>query len=96
MWLMVYFAVLTVGEVYLSPISQSLYSKASPPQIVSTMMAVNFLPNFLGGGFLQGWLGSFWSSMGKVEFFLMIAAIAAVAGAGVLAFSRPLKRLAQE
>ena len=24
------------------------------------MMAVNFLPNFLGGGFLQGWLGTFW------------------------------------
>jgi hypothetical protein len=34
--------------------------------------------------------------MGKVEFFLIIAAIAALAGVGVLAFSRPLKRLAQE
>ena len=49
-----------------------------------------------GGGFLQGWLGSFWSSMGKTEFFLMIAAIAALAGVGILAFSRPLRQLARE
>jgi POT family proton-dependent oligopeptide transporter len=96
LWLFAYFAVLTVGELYLSPISQSLYSKASPAQIVSTMMAVNFIPNFLGGGFLQGWLGSYWSGMNKMVFFVMIAAIAALAGAGILAFSRPLRRLAQE
>lgn len=95
-WLLVYFAVLTVGELYLSPISYSLYSKASPAQIVSTMIAVNFIPNFLGGGFLQGWLGAYWSSMDKMTFFLMIAAIATLAGAGILAFSRPLRRLAQE
>jgi len=95
-WLFWYFAVLTVGELYLAPISLSLYSKASPPQLVSTLMAAGFIPNFLGGGFLQGWLGAFWSAMGKPEFFLMIAAIAAAAGAGVLMFSKPLKRLAQE
>jgi hypothetical protein len=59
-------------------------------------MAVGFIPNFLGGGFLQGWLGAFWSAMSKPEFFLMIAAIAAAAGVGVLMFSKPLKRLAQE
>ncbi len=96
LWLMAYFAILTLGELYLSPVSLSLYSKASPAQIVSTMMAVNFIPNFIGGGLLQGWLGSHWSSMDKMTFFLMIAAIAASAGAGILAFSRPLRRLAQE
>src|SRR5258708_27946449 len=79
LWLFVYSAVLTLGEIYLSPISLSLYSKAAPPQILSTMMAVNFIPNFLGGGFLQGWLGSFWSSMDKSNFFLMITAISDVA-----------------
>ena len=95
-WLFWYFAVLTLGELYLSPVSLSLYSKASPSQLVSTMMAVGFIPNFIGGGFLQGWLGSYWSGTGKPAFFAMIAGIAVMAGAGVLAFSRPLKRLAQE
>jgi POT family proton-dependent oligopeptide transporter len=85
-----------MGEIYLSPISLSLYSKVAPPQILSTMMAVNFIPNFLGGGFLQGWLGTFWSVMSKVDFFLMIAAISAVAAIMVWAFEKPLKPIARE
>ena len=32
------------------------------------MMAVNFLPNFLGGGFLQGWLGTYWDKMDTAGF----------------------------
>ena len=60
-----YFAVMTVGEIYLYPSSLSLYSKVAPLRIVSLIMAVNFLPNFLGGGFLQGWLGGFWGMMDK-------------------------------
>ena len=46
----------------------------APLRIASLMMAVNFVPNFLGGGFLQGWLGTFWDKMDKSAFFLMIAA----------------------
>ena len=30
---------------------------------------------------LAGWLGGFWSTMGKPQFYLMIAAIAAATGA---------------
>jgi POT family proton-dependent oligopeptide transporter len=96
LWLLVYIALTTIGEVYLSPISLSLYSKVAPPQILSTMMAVAFIPNFLGGGFLQGWLGSYWSSMNKTDFFLMIAAIAALAGFIVWAFNRQLKLIIKE
>jgi len=96
LWLVVYIGILTVGEIYLAPISYSLTSKVSPPQILSTMMAVTFVPNFLGGGFLQGWLGSFWSSMSKLDFFLMIAAISAAAGVIVWAFDRPLKPILKE
>ena len=96
LWLFFYFAVLTVGEIYLSPTSLSLYSKVAPPQILSTMMAVNFIPNFLGGGFLAGWLGSFWSGMDKMNFFEMIAAISAAAGIIVWLFNRPLKPLLKE
>jgi POT family proton-dependent oligopeptide transporter len=96
LWLVVYIVVLTIGEIYLSPISLSLYSKVAPPQILSTMIAINFIPNFLGGGFLQGWLGSYWSSMSKADFFLMIAAISAAAGIIVWAFDRPLKPILKE
>jgi POT family proton-dependent oligopeptide transporter len=41
---------------------------------------------------MAGWLGSFWSSMEKSTFFLMIAGIAAAAGLVILAFDRPLRQ----
>ena len=96
LWLFTYSAVLTVGEIYLSPISLSLYSKVAPAQILSLMMAVNFIPNFLGGGYLQGWLGTFWSTMSKSDFFLLIAAISVAAAIMVWLLEKPLKRIARE
>ena len=91
LWLFVYSAILTWGEIYLSPIGLSLYSRVSPHQIVSTMIAVNFIPMFLGGGFLQGYLGTFWSTMAKEDFFLMIAPISAAAGVIIWLFDKPLR-----
>jgi POT family proton-dependent oligopeptide transporter len=96
LWLPVFIGLVTIGELYLSPISTSLYSKLAPPQILSTMMAVNFIPNFLGGGLLQGWLGAYWSSMPKAEFFLMIAIISGISGIIVWSFHRPLKSILKE
>ena len=91
LWIFVYSAILTWGEIHLSPIGLSLYSRVSPPQIVSTMIAVSFIPLFLGGGFLQGYLGTYWSSMAKEDFFLMIAVISAAAGLIIWLFDKPLR-----
>ncbi len=96
LWLTLYFIVMTAGEIYLYPASMSLFSKVAPLRIISVMMAVNFLPNFLGGGFLQGWLASYWEKMDKSLFFVMIAAIAAVAGLIIHAIDRPLAPLLEE
>jgi POT family proton-dependent oligopeptide transporter len=95
-WSMLYFVFVTLGELYLSPISLSLYSKVAPLQIASLMMAVNFVPNFLGGGLLQGYLGTYWTTMSKPAFFVMIAAVSAVAGLIIWAMERPLRPLLQE
>jgi hypothetical protein len=38
----------------------------------------------VAGGFLAGYIGSFWSAMDKPEFFLLVAGIAAAAGAMIL------------
>ena len=48
------------------------------------------------GDILGGWLGGFWSSMEKPHFFLMIAAIAALAGAAIFALTPVLKRAFEE
>ena len=82
LWLLAYFVVITIGELYLSPIGLSLVTKIAPLRMLSMMMGVWLATSFVGG-LLAGWLGSFWSRIGKPEFFLLIAAIAAVAGAAI-------------
>ncbi|MGH6829126.1 MAG: MFS transporter, partial [Rhizomicrobium sp.] len=96
LWMIFFFAAVTLGELYLSPISMSLYSKVAPLRIASLMMAVNFVPNFLGGGFMQGWLGTYWTAMSKPLFFEMIAGVSFLAGLIVWAMERPLRDLLGE
>jgi len=90
LWLIGYFVVLTVGELYLSPIGLSLVTKVAPARAISMMMGVWLATSFTGG-FLAGYLGSLWSGMEKSSFFLMLAIIAALAGLTILAFVRPLR-----
>jgi proton-dependent oligopeptide transporter, POT family len=90
LWLLGYFVVITLGELYLSPLGLSLVSKVSPARAVSLMMGVWLSTSFVGN-FIGGWLGSYWGSMSRVDFFLMIAGIAAVAGLVIWSFNRPLK-----
>ena len=81
LWLLGYFVVITIGELYLSPIGLSLVSKVAPARMVSMLMGLWLATSFTGN-FIAGWLGSFWSGMDKSMFFLMIAGIATIAGVG--------------
>jgi POT family proton-dependent oligopeptide transporter len=89
-WLLGYFVVVTIGELYLSPVSLSLVTKIAPARALSMIMGLWLATSFVGN-FLAGWLGSFWSGMAKADFFLMIAAIAAAAGLAILLVARPLR-----
>src|SRR5262249_40791586 len=95
LWLLAYFVVITVGELYLSPIGLSLVSKVAPARMVSMLMGLWLATSFTGN-FIAGWLGSFWSGMDKATFFLMIAGIALLAGAVILAFDRPLRKVVSD
>jgi POT family proton-dependent oligopeptide transporter len=95
LWLFTYFVVLTIGELYISPTSLSLVTKVAPARVLSMMMGVWLATSFTGN-FVAGYLGSFWSSMSKSDFFLMIAIIAALAGIAVLVVARPVKAVLRE
>jgi len=90
LWLALYFAIVTLGELYLSPTGLSLVTKVAPVSVVSLVMGL-WLATSFAGNFIGGWLGSFWSVMEKDQFFLMIAAVAALAGTVILASNRPLR-----
>jgi proton-dependent oligopeptide transporter, POT family len=93
LWLLAYFVAITLGELYLSPTGLSLVTKVAPAATVSLLMGVWLATDFIGS-FLAGWLGSYWGAMAKVEFFLMIAAIGALAGLLVFLTRRWLAVLA--
>jgi proton-dependent oligopeptide transporter, POT family len=95
LWVLAYFVVITVGELYLSPTGLSLVSKVAPARLLSMLMGLWLATSFTGN-FIAGWLGSFWSSMDKAHFFLMIAAIAGAASAAIFAFNRPLRAVLSE
>lgn len=78
-WILIYFMVITIGELYLSPIGLSLVSSMAPTRMASTMMGVWLAASFIGN-FGAGWLGALWGSMEKSSFFCLIALIAMIGG----------------
>src|SRR6185312_819918 len=90
LWLFAYFVVITIGELYLSPTSLSLVTKIAPPSLLSMLMGL-WLATSFAGNFLAGYLGTFWSSMSQVEFFLMLAAISGIASAAIALLNIPLR-----
>ncbi len=91
LWLAACALVLTIGEIYFSPIGLSLVTKIAPARIVSMMMGVWFLSSFFGN-YLSGYLGTFWEKMPKENFFLLMFSLSFAAGLAFLALLNPLKR----
>ncbi len=79
LWLLGSTFMLTIGELYISPIGLSLVTKVSPAKIVSMMMGVWFLATFFGN-YVAGWIGSYYEKIPKNEFFLFLAVLALIPG----------------
>jgi POT family proton-dependent oligopeptide transporter len=92
LWLFWFFGLITLGELYLSPIGLALVARVSPPQILSAMMGLWFITSFTGNQ-LQGYIGSFFSRMDKVSFFLLCAGLGFLAALVTWAFDRPLRSI---
>jgi POT family proton-dependent oligopeptide transporter len=90
-WLTACTFVLTLGEIYLSPVGLSLVTKIAPARIVSLMMGVWFLSSFFGN-YLSGYLGTFWQKMPKEQFFLLMFVLSFGAGLAFFALLKPLKK----
>ena len=70
-WLISSYGVITIGELFLSPMGLSLVSKLSPPKITALMMGGWFLSTSIGNK-LSGVLASMWDRYDdKSNFFLI-------------------------
>jgi len=90
LWLLAFFAVITMGELYLSPIGLALVARVAPVQILSLMMGLWLMTSFTGN-LIQGYIGTYFSVMGKESFFLLCAGIGAAAGVVTWLFNYPLQ-----
>jgi POT family proton-dependent oligopeptide transporter len=90
-WLIGCSALLTLAEIYLSPVGLSLVTKIAPPRIVSMMMGMFFLSSFFGD-YLSGYLATFANRMSNSAFFLLLATISLVTGALMIVLYLPLRK----
>jgi len=95
LWILVYFIVITIAELYFSPIGLSLVYKLAPERSRSALMGVWLATSFIGN-FAAGFLGTYWSSLSHTAFFLLVAAVAALAALLIEVLRAPLARLAPD
>ncbi len=85
---------LTVGELYLSPVGLSLVTKVAPVRIVSLMMGIWYLSS-IGGNFLSGYIGRYYTVWSKDSFFLFLMVMGIAVSIAIALFNKPLKKAMQ-
>ncbi len=78
-WTLAYTVVNDIGFANILPIGLALYSRVAPRQIVGLVLGVYYLHLFLGNSFV-GWLAGFMEVMPHRDFWLVHAALVALAG----------------
>lgn len=80
LWLVACSLVLTIGELFFSPVGLSLVSKIAPVRLAGMLMGMWFLSAFFGN-YLSGYLGGYYDAMPKQQFFLLLAGLAGLTAA---------------
>ena len=95
-WLVACYGVITIGELFLSPMGLSLVSKVSPKRLTALMMGGWFLSTSIGNK-LSGILATLWDTYEhKSSFFLVNFALLGVAALGLFLMLRWLNRTISE
>jgi POT family proton-dependent oligopeptide transporter len=90
LWLVGAYAVLTCGELMLSPMGLSLVSKVAPRRYRGIMMGGWFVATAIGNKLTQ--IGRLWDDMPHSSFWLMLSGAAVVMAIVLLLVLKPLKR----
>jgi len=92
LWLIAAYFIQELGELCLSPVGLSLVTKVAPVRLISFVMGIFFLSNFLGN-WLAGWSARFISTVPLVTLFGITAAITIGAGLVLFLLLRPIRNL---
>ncbi|MDQ3712530.1 MAG: peptide MFS transporter [Acidobacteriota bacterium] len=89
-WLIFAYAVVTLGELMLSPMGLSLVSKVAPIHLRGLLMGGWFVATAIGNKLTQ--IGIFWDIWLQSTFFLALAGMALVMAVVLFLLLKPLKR----
>ena len=92
LWLAGFFAIFTLGELYILPNGLGLFARLAPPRFGATTVAAWYLAIFTGS-LSAGLVGTLWSRIGHAPFFVLLAAIAAAAAAILRGLDAPARRV---
>ena len=95
-WFISSYAVITIGELFLSPMGLSLVSKLSPPRLTALMMGGWFLATSIGNK-LSGVLSSLWDGyVNKANFFYVNFVLLGAAALLMFAMLKWLNKIFKE
>ena len=89
-WLILAYAIVTLGELMLSPMGLSLVSKVAPINIRGLMMGGWFVATAIGNKLTQ--IGVYWDIWLQSTFFLVLACMALVMAVVLAILLKPLKK----
>jgi POT family proton-dependent oligopeptide transporter len=92
LWVVMFFALYTLGELYILPVGLGLFARLAPAGMGATVIAAWFLASF-GGNLLSGVIGQAYERMGPPAFFGLLAAVSLASAAALLALSPLVRRI---
>jgi POT family proton-dependent oligopeptide transporter len=92
LWLLSYFVIFTLGELYILPNGLGVFARLAPQRLGATTVASWYLATF-AGSLAAGQVGRLWSHLDHIQFFILLAGIASIAAAFLYLLDRPTRRI---
>jgi POT family proton-dependent oligopeptide transporter len=92
LWLLSYFLMFTLGELYILPNGLGIFARLAPPKLGASTVAAWYLAIF-SGSLAAGQVGRLWSRLEHAQFFILLAAIAGVAAVLLFLLDAPTRKV---
>jgi len=92
LWLVLFFVIFTLGELYILPTGLGLFARLAPIGYRATTVAAWFLV-ISSGTLSAGIVGTLWSHISHAEFFAILTVISGIAAALLFALDPSIRRI---
>jgi POT family proton-dependent oligopeptide transporter len=91
LWVFLYFALLTLGELFVIPVGLTLVESLAPVRFASMTMGGWYIAKFLGS-LLAGFMGAYWQVIPAWAFFALGTGSTLIAACSLYSMARVLMR----